>query len=82
VRLQCSSGMNIITACSRELLKRTLEEIRAYRKSNGDRFAFKLTDAWVYKVGADHWEFHFGKFYWRGSATTGMRRGLRAGPPG
>jgi len=63
--------MNIITACSRELLKRTLEQIRAYRKSTGDRFAFKLTDAWVYKVGADHWEFHFGKFYWRGSADNG-----------
>ena len=69
--LQCSSGMNIITACSRELQKRTLEEIRAYRKSTGDRFAFKLTDAWVYKVGADHWEFHFGKFYGRGRADNG-----------
>jgi hypothetical protein len=53
-------GMSINTAFSRELLKRILDEVRAYRKSTGDRFAFKLTDAWVYRVGTDHWEFHFG----------------------
>ena len=62
--------MSINTAFSRELLKRVLEEVRAYRKSTGDRFAFKLTDAWIYRVGTDHWEFHFGEFYWQGSAEN------------
>jgi hypothetical protein len=62
--------MSINTAFSRELLKRVLEEVRAYRKATGDRFAFKLTDAWIYRVGTDHWEFHFGEFYWHGSADN------------
>jgi len=60
--------MSINMAFSRELLKQVLDEIRAYRKSTDDRFAFKLTDAWVHRVGTDHWEFHFGEFYWHGSA--------------
>lgn len=28
----------------------------------------KLRDAWVWCAGRDHWEFHFGDFYWHGSA--------------
>jgi hypothetical protein len=60
--------MNTNTAFSRELLKQVLEHVRAYRKSTGDRFAFKLTDAWIYKVGTDRWEFYFGNFCWHGSA--------------
>ena len=66
---------------SREVLKQVLDEVRAHRKSTGDRFAFKLTDAWVYKVGTDHWEFHFGMFYWHGSADNGCEaraKGWRA----
>jgi hypothetical protein len=63
--------MNTNTAFNREHLKRVLDDVRAYRKSTGDRLAFKLTDAWVYKVGRDHWEFRFGKFYWHGSANNG-----------
>jgi hypothetical protein len=63
--------MNINTAFSREHLKRVLGDVCTYRRSTGDRFAFKLTDAWVYKVGADHWEFPFGEFHWRGSADKG-----------
>jgi hypothetical protein len=61
-------GMNVNTAFSRELLKRVLEGVRAYRKSTRDRFAFKLPNAWICKVGTDRWEFYFGKFYWHGSA--------------
>ena len=60
--------MSVNTAFSRELLKRVLDDVRAYRISTGDRFAFKLTDAWVYKLGTDDWEFHFGKFYRRGDS--------------
>lgn len=62
--------MSINTAFSRELLKRVLNDVRAYRKSTGDRLAFKLTDAWIYRVGTDQWEFRFGEFYWRGSADN------------
>jgi hypothetical protein len=62
--------MNINIALSREHLNRVLGDVGSYCKSTGDRFAFKLTDAWVYKVGADHWEFHFGEFHWRGSADN------------
>lgn len=28
----------------------------------------KLRDAWVWKCGKDHWEFHYGNYYWQGSA--------------
>ena len=63
--------MSVNTAFSRELLKRVLDDVRAYRTSTGDRFAFKITDAWVYKLGTDHWEFHFGKLCWHGSADNG-----------
>jgi len=29
-----------------------------------------IKSAWVYKVGKDHWEFHFGSYYWHGSADN------------
>lgn len=32
------------------------------------RPGIKHREAWVYKVGKDHWEFHFGEYYWHGSA--------------
>ena len=73
--------MSVNTAFSRELLKRVLDDVRAYRTSTGDRFAFKITDAWVYKLGRHHWEFHFGMFYWHGSAGNGYEaraKGWRA----
>lgn len=28
----------------------------------------KLRDAWVWCAGRDHWEFHYGDFFWHGSA--------------
>ena len=29
----------------------------------------RLRDAWVWKAGKDHWEFHYRDFYWHGSAS-------------
>lgn len=28
-----------------------------------------LRQAWVWKAGRDHWEFHYRKFYWHGRAS-------------
>ncbi len=30
----------------------------------------KLREAWVWKCGEDHWEFHYGDYYWHGSADN------------
>jgi hypothetical protein len=57
--------MDVNVAFCRHLLKLTLEDVR---KADPD---VKLRDAWVYHYsGTDDWEFHFGDFYWHGSADN------------
>ena len=51
-------------ALSRELLRLALEEVRALFP------AVKVSDAWVWHAGRDHWEFHFGAYYWNGRASN------------
>ena len=47
---------------TRDLLALVIADLR---KWDAD---IKLREAWVYKVGKAHWEFHYGEFYWHGSA--------------
>lgn len=48
----------------REILRLTIADVRAFNP------AVRLKDAWVYKLGEDHWEFHYGDYYWHGSADN------------
>ena len=32
--------------------------------------AVRIKDAWVWRAGKDHYEFHFGSFYWHGRADN------------
>jgi hypothetical protein len=54
--------MSIDISFCRLLLAGVLAEVRQRRPN------VRLRDAWVYKVGRDHWEFHYGDYYWHGSA--------------
>lgn len=58
------SAPSIDIAFSREVLRLTLEEVRAACPD------INLRDAWVWKAGRDHWEFHYGEYYWHGSASN------------
>lgn len=55
--------MNVDVTFSRELLQQTMKAVRAAKIQN-------LRSAWVWKAGRDHWEFHFGDFFWHGSASN------------
>jgi hypothetical protein len=57
---------NINVAFCRQLCVLIAPQVRAAVKAKG----LKSKDAWVYKVGPGHWEFHFGEFYWHGSADN------------
>lgn len=49
---------------SRTLLSTVLADVKAFNS------AIRVKDAWVWQVGRDHWEFHFGSYYWHGSADN------------
>jgi len=52
------------TSLTRFVLQQVIADVRKHDPE------IKVSDAWVYKCGRDHWEFHFGKFYWHGSADN------------
>jgi hypothetical protein len=56
--------MSIDTTFCRALLAAILPDVRKTDPT------IKVSEAWVYKVGKDHWEFHFRKFYWHGGASN------------
>lgn len=48
----------------RLLLKLVLGDVRKHDSS------VRPLDAWVWKFSSNHWEFHYGEFYWHGSASN------------
>ena len=54
--------MSIYTDYTRSMLASITPDVRQHVAG------VKLRDAWVYRVGKGHWEFHFREFYWHGSA--------------
>jgi len=62
--------MNINVSFAREELKNTLTNVVRFMRTGAATETGPLNDAWVSKVGKDHWEFHFGSFYWHGSADN------------
>jgi hypothetical protein len=49
---------------SRQELRLVLLDVKEYNQN------LPVREAWVWKCGKDHWEFHFGDFYWHGSADN------------
>jgi hypothetical protein len=56
--------MDINTSFTRSELAVVIADVRKYLPN------VRLREAWVYKVGKDHWEFHFADYYWHGSADN------------
>ena len=56
--------MNLSCTFSREELKAMVADVRKHMP------AIKVNNAWVYRLGPDHWEFHYKDFYWHGSADN------------
>lgn len=56
--------MNINIVFCRELLRATTLEVLDVAPDTN------LRDAWVWKAGPDHWEFHFRDYYWQGCASN------------
>lgn len=55
--------MSIYSDYERELYAGVMVDVRKHKPD------VKAREAWVWKAGRDHWEFHYGQFYWHGSAT-------------
>lgn len=54
--------MSIDTAFQRATYAEIVMDVRKFDPH------VNLREAWVYKVGRDHWEFHYKDFYWHGGA--------------
>ena len=54
--------MSLDTAFQRTEYAQVVMDVRKFNPS------VNLREAWVYKVGRDHWEFHYQEFFWHGSA--------------
>jgi hypothetical protein len=57
-------AQSINVSLCREVLKLVIDDVRAFNPE------LPLKEAWVYKLGRDHWEFHFRDFYWYGDADN------------
>ncbi len=55
---------DINLAYCRACLKSVIQDVRRH-----DELA-DIHSAWVYKFTRGHWEFHYGDFYWHGSADN------------
>jgi hypothetical protein len=52
------------TGLTREVLRLVIGDVRKHVPD------VKLKDAWVWKSDRDHWEFHYGDYYWHGAAEN------------
>jgi hypothetical protein len=66
--------MSINVSFCREELKAVITDVKKHLQHTQTHYTStpegSIKAAWVYKVGKDHWEFHFGPFYWHGSADN------------
>jgi hypothetical protein len=56
--------VNTNTDFCRSLLRHIQVDVRKHKPS------VKLLDAWVWSGSRGHWEFHYGEFFWHGSADN------------
>lgn len=62
-RNQMKTAMSVYAAFERSLYQEVVKDVRKHVPG------VRLREAWVWKAGRDHWEFHYGEFFWHGSAS-------------